>query len=215
MAEYARVENLDELKHLAEVLRKFKDRCSTALSDAEGEIHRVRGWLERDQPVYWQAQLKKRRDALEDAKNELRNKTLYKNVDGTRSSAIEERKKVQKITRAVEEAQQKLANIKRWHVQLEREVMQYKSQVQHLVHAVEMDIPRAVAKIEAMIVALERYLATTAAAAGAPAMSVSEALASMARDGQLPSMARDGEDDTDPQPRAEATEAENDEGDTP
>lgn len=210
MAEYARVDNLDELKHFAAALRKYKEKCSSALSDGEGEIHRVRNWLERDQPAYWQHQLKKRREALDDAKNELRNKTLYKNVDGTRSSAIEERKKVQKITRMVDEAQQKLAAIKRWNIQLEKEVMQYKAQTQQLARLVEIDIPRASAKLEGMITALERYLATTAPTTG-PSMSVSDALASMARDGDLPSMAREpGEEDDENDEGTSARMPEND-----
>ena len=64
----------------------------------------------------------------------------------------------------MDEAETKIANVKRWSRQLEREILLYKGHCQQLARAVEGDLPRAVASLEKMVAALERYVKLAAPA---------------------------------------------------
>ncbi len=159
MSEFARVGDVDEIKHLTAVLRKFAETANVALSDAESEINRTRNILERDAPTHWKGQLKKRKVQLEQAKEQLRQKQLFKTQESGRQSFIDEKKLVQRCKLAVEEAETKLQAIKQWERRFDREVMQYKGQTQALARSLEAGVPKAAALLESMITSVEQYLA--------------------------------------------------------
>ncbi|MHC4210698.1 MAG: hypothetical protein ACYSWT_13405 [Planctomycetota bacterium] len=59
---------------------------------------------------------------------------------------------------AVQEAETKLANTKRWKRLLEREAILYKGECQRLARALEAECPQALSRLDKMIDALERYV---------------------------------------------------------
>lgn len=187
MAETARVESIAELRAFRVALLKFVDACNVALGDAESDMQRTNTWLERDQLSYWNAQLAKRAEAVSRAKEAVRMKKLFKSPTGATQTAVEEEKALRVAIRLHEEAEQKITACRQWAKRLQKEIMLYKGGVTRFASVLGGDIPRALAKLDAMAASLEQYAALSAGSAGGSAggiaagASLSETMASMSR----------------------------------
>jgi len=158
MSTAANIGNIEALKQLRIALVKFAEMANVALGDAESEVQRVINWVENDQATYWSNQLRKRQEILVKAKEALRHKQIFKDATGRRQGTAEEEKAVQIAQRRLAEAEQKIAHVKRWGRQLEKEAQIYKGSVQRLGTTVTADIPVAIAKLDRMGIALRGYV---------------------------------------------------------
>lgn len=154
----AKVEDIEALKRFRVALVKFAESANVALADAESEMRRVFGWVERDQASYWQSQIRKRQELLGRAEEALRMKTIYKQADGSTPSGFHEQKAVLKAKRLLQEAEEKLANCKRWARRLEKEMQLYKGATSRLMTDLAGDVPVALAKLDNMAGILEQYV---------------------------------------------------------
>jgi flavin-binding protein dodecin len=150
-------------------LWKFAEGAAAALGDAESEVQRTLIWLDSEQRSYWTGQIRKRQEAIVRAHEAVRQKKLFKDATGTRPSAIEEEKALAAAKRALEEAEKKLVNVKRWVPILQKELQIYKGSVQRFATAVQVDIPAAVNLLNNLLLKLEGYVALRAEVADAPA----------------------------------------------
>ena len=159
MAESARVESVDLLTGFQAVLWKFQATANAALEDADSELRRTMLWLEIEQESFWKDQTRKRQTAVERAKEAVRMKKLFKDHSGRPLSAIEEQKELQRAVIRLTEAEQKLANVRRWTRALQKEVELYKGSVQRLATSVESLVPAGVAHLERLVAELQAYAA--------------------------------------------------------
>ena len=158
MAEVARVHNLEALKKLKHALYKFQETVNVALTDAESDMQRTTIWLETEQRTYWVAQLRKRHEAVEKAKQAVREKQLYKDSTGQRSSAVDEMKVLQAAQRQLAEAEQKVAAVKKYIPKMQKETQIYRGGVQRFASTVQHDLPIAVDRLDNMLATLEAYV---------------------------------------------------------
>ncbi len=167
MAESARVESLELLTGFQTVLWKFQASVNAALGDAESELRRIMLWLEIEQDTFWKDQIRKRQTAIERAKEAVRMKKLFKDHSGRPQSAVEEQKELHRAMARLAEAEQKLANVRKWVRALQKEVELYKGSVQRLATSVESLVPQGVAHLERLVAELQAYAAVaTEGAAG-------------------------------------------------
>lgn len=166
MSGYARVDSVDALQTFRTALVKFAEQVSTSLSDAESEMQRVLVWLETEANTYWSSQIRKRHEIVERCKDAVRQKKLYKSPTGSTQSAVEEEKALRVAMRRLEEAEEKLKNVKRYAPRLQKEIAIYKGGVQRLATTVSADIPVAVSRLNKMIAALVAYQNLTISGAG-------------------------------------------------
>ncbi len=166
MAESARVESLEMLTGFQAVLWKFQAAANAALEDADSELRRTMMWLEIEQDNFWKDQLRKRHTAVERAKEAVRMKKLFKDHSGRPQSAVEEQKELQRAMVRLAEAEQKLANVRRWVRALQKEVELYKGSVQRLATSVESLVPTGVAHLERLVAELQAYAAISTQAGG-------------------------------------------------
>jgi hypothetical protein len=174
MPESARIDDIESLKLFRRALWKFAETANVALGDAESEMQRVLLWLETEQRSYWQHQHRLRQDALMKAKDALRQKKLFKDSTGKYPSAVDEEKAVALAQRKLDEAEQKIAAIRRYVPLLRREIQMYKGSVQRFATTVQVDVPSAVHTLDRVTAKLEEYVALSLqpdgpAAAGAGA----------------------------------------------
>jgi hypothetical protein len=155
----ARVESLDVLKSFKVALVKFIEAANVAIVDAESDLNRTKMWIETEQSVFWQRQIKQRQAALARAEEALRMKKIFKDVSGARQSYIDEEKAVQKARRAVEHAEQKSAATMAWKRKMEKVSHDFKGSIQKLGTTVAADLPNAVARVENLLRTLEQYVA--------------------------------------------------------
>ncbi len=172
MADAARVKSIDALREFKRALTEFSELAGAALAEANTNVQRVIWWIQHDQRSYWEAQKKKRTARLALARNELFRAQV--SSPDQRLPATLERRAVEKTERALEEAETKLQNIKRWSRLLERDFIVYKAQCQHLANALEGDVPKALGKLERMFAALQKYV-RTAPPTSEPAVAGAEA----------------------------------------
>ncbi|MHC4420882.1 MAG: hypothetical protein ACYS1E_09845 [Planctomycetota bacterium] len=156
MRKAARVTSIDALKDFKRVLAEFTVLATTSLSEAQAHVRRMTTWVEHEQPSYWKNERRKRAARLAEAKSELF-RAQVEAADQHVSATIE-RRAVERAEAAVEEAETKLANTKRWKRLLEREAILYRGECQRLARALEAECPQALSRLDKMIDALERYV---------------------------------------------------------
>ena len=177
MPDFARVTSLDALRNFKAALQLFAEDSTIALSEASSDAQRGVWYVANDCKAHWTRELKKRNEKLQQAKAELFKKQLESN--DTRTSAVVERKNVQKWEAAVAQAEQKLQRIKHWSNALERDFMLFKAGVQGMSNIVASDIPSATARIERMIKSLEEYIHLAAPSGTTPVAAAGEANSSL------------------------------------
>jgi hypothetical protein len=127
-------------------------------------------------------QVRKRHAIVLQWEDAVRQKRLYKNVDGTAKSAVDEQKALQKAKRDEEEAIQKTMKVKQAIGVLRKESMMFKGRVQRLATSIQSDIPHAVHSLDNMMTHIEQYLSLQTAGEGISlgdsAESISRAAAS-------------------------------------
>jgi hypothetical protein len=162
MSEIARVESVDALKEFRVALIKFAEAANGALGDSESEVQRMQMWLENDQTSHWTSQIRKRTEVVSRCKEALRMKKVFKDATGGKASYIDEEKALAKATRALEEAQQKMAATKSWARKFPKEAAAFKGSIQRMSTFVLADVPVAAAKLDRMTAALKAYIAFVA-----------------------------------------------------
>lgn len=156
MRQAARVRSINALKDFKRALAGFAALANNALGEAQADLQRTAWWVQHDQVTHWQVQKRKRTAQLALAKSELFRAQVSSAEQG--GSATLERRAVDRAEQMLQEAEQKLENVKRWARILEREVILYKGHSQQLARAVEGDVPRALVRLDKMIAALEKYV---------------------------------------------------------
>lgn len=159
MSDTARVGSIEAIKEFRVRLVKFAEICGAVLADSEGEVSRTIRWVETEQQTFWTGQIRKRAVDLARAEENLRNKTLYKQFDGTRQSAVDEQKAVDKAKVRMREANEKLEACKKWSKRLEKESFVFRGAVQRFSTILSSEVPNAASDLTNMILALDAYAA--------------------------------------------------------
>src|SRR5271154_755102 len=100
MSSQVKVEDFEVFRLFRVALLKFAQTAEQALTGADSEISRTFSWLENEQSAFWQGQLRKRKEAVTIAAQNLRQKKLYKDSSGRTPSAVEEEKALAKCMAA-------------------------------------------------------------------------------------------------------------------
>ena len=154
----ANVRSLDAIDYFRAHLVEFIDSGRTALSEAESDIERTRGWLERERVPHWTRQIRKRSELVSRAKSELFRKQTQATAKDSRPSVVDEKRALQRAIRRLEEAENRMRSTKRWIRMLERERALYKGNVSGFSTAVERDLPHAIGLLKKMSENLEQYV---------------------------------------------------------
>ncbi len=168
MAQGAQVHSIDAIKQFRAALVKFAEMGNVALTAGESDIDRVLVWLERDQTTFWNGQLGKRHELVVRCEDALRQKRIFKGPDGSQQSVVDETKALNKAKILREEAEQKTVAVKKAIQILRKESMLFKGRTQKLATALQIDIPRAIHQLDALLGDLENYLSIQTQGVGLP-----------------------------------------------
>jgi hypothetical protein len=107
-------------------LAKFAQVCANALGARAGELGRMHEWLRGEQLPHWKHQAFKREEAYQNARRLwLQAESDVAGSPGSRGpkkpSSYEEKLEMDKARRLRDEAEEKLANVKRWVARLDHE----------------------------------------------------------------------------------------------
>jgi hypothetical protein len=188
MSQGAKVKSIEMVREFRVAFSKFGSEVSQALASVDAEIGRMMDWLGHDQLRYWQHEVRRREDAVGEAKTDLSRCLIFKQADGSSPACTDQKKALEKAKRRLQEAEEKLAKVREWCRVLEQEIAEYRGPAQQLSNVVEGELPGAYALLDRKIEILESYanLGSSAAAdAGAtPSMAMAPAQAAPAEAAQ-------------------------------
>jgi hypothetical protein len=158
----AQITSIESLETFRAELVVFLSQMQPVLDEAGGEVTRMKFWLQNEQREFWESQLRRRRRRLEEAQAELLNARL----STLQVSSSAQQFAVQRAQRAVHEAEEKLALLKKWDRELENWTDPLLKPVGQLQGFLATDMNKAVAYLAQSIQALAAYtdVATTPAA---------------------------------------------------
>lgn len=161
MAESADVQSIDALRDVRSAVCAFIEDAKNALADVDFDIRRTMDWLQNEQRLYWQTEIRRWQQNLQIARAELARKKLGRFLDHKPDTSQEE-KAVRLAESRIEEGQRKLELVRKWLPELQHAVQEYRGSSQPMATQIDVDLPRAVVRIDRMLASLEAYLQMTA-----------------------------------------------------
>lgn len=155
MAESARIQSIDVIRDVKAALLDFAKEAGLCLTSVDADVQRVGQWLTLERPAYWKHEVRKREEAVEAAKAEIRRKEFaaYPNPADT----VLERKALKRQKERLERAVLKQDRVRKWAPAWEREGTIFKGGCAPLNEVLHREIPQAIARLDKMAESLEEY----------------------------------------------------------
>lgn len=153
MSGQAHVESVAAVEAFRARLLVYRAHARPAVEEAAAEVARLRQWLEHDQRNFWEAEIRKRRRALEAAQQELFSSRLSKLEEATAAQQLA----LRRAEAAVRAAEAGLATVRRWSRDFEGRVAPLARQVEPLHSLLTVDLAQAAAALARVVEALEAY----------------------------------------------------------
>lgn len=163
MPDRAKVTSVEAIKDFRTALIIYLSKARPTLEEVGMEVVRTKAWLEREQRVYWENQVRIRTRELERTQQALfaaRMSTLTSNMLQTQQMAV------RKAQRALEDAQNKLMLVKVWDREYENRVQPLAKQLDKLQTVLSNDLSKAVVYLAEITRTLDEYAQTFGDAAG-------------------------------------------------
>lgn len=153
MPQKAHVTSLDALELFRSNLIVYLSQARPALEEVGAEVVRTRSWLETDQSLHWESQMRRRLKELEQAQQAL----FSSRLGALRKESAAEQFAVQRAKQAVVEAELKLRVLKRWNRDFEGRVQPLVKQMEKLHTVLSNDMVKAVTYLTQAIKTLAAY----------------------------------------------------------
>lgn len=156
MATPAHVTSIAALRDFKNDLLIFSEEAGEAIVGADMEIRRTFDYVQ-DQIKHWQREVIKREREVGEAKVALNRKKIER-IFGRKPDVTEEEKAYRKARMRHEEAEQRVAKLRRWAPILQHAVTEYEGPARQLATFLEVNLEKCVAQLERGIDALEEYV---------------------------------------------------------
>jgi len=153
-------------------LGRFQGSARDALVLLALEARRALEWLEADRTHYWPREVRKASDAVSEARLALDRCRVAVATDEHRA-CYEERKALEAAKRRLVIAEAKVIAVRRWRVELAKELEAFDVERTKLEHYLDFDLAKATAALVRMAEALEQYTEQSAPQRSAPQNEVS------------------------------------------
>jgi hypothetical protein len=161
----ANVTSVEALAVLRAALVRFTESAEAALVALALEARRPLEWIEDDRTRYWPQQARRAADAVNEARIALERREARISGEDPRYG-YDERKALEKAKRRLHLCEEKIAATRRWRVQMQKEVEELQVHIAKLRHYLENDLVKALATLEQMSAALEKYVGGRGGASG-------------------------------------------------
>ena len=167
----AGVHSVAALEELKNVIAKFQTEGKEALAVTEMAVNRSLEWFQNDLLKQWQSEYRKREEAVTNARADLERCRMQSFGDRT-PDCTDQKVALKKAQLRLEEAEQKIKAVKKWSRILEEEVGEYRGPAQELGNVIAGELPKAIADLNRMLLALEAYMSVQAPPGAAVSMAV-------------------------------------------
>jgi len=152
----ANITSLDALRSFRAALVKFVEQMESALVALELEGRRSVDWVE-DRCRYWPQQARLASDAVAEARQSL-DRCQVRVASEDVKYCYDERKALEKAKRRLQLCEDKIQAARRWRPQMQKESEEFKVQIAKMKRFLESDFTRAIAALDRMSEALNRYV---------------------------------------------------------
>lgn len=166
----AGVHSVSALEELKNVVTKFQTEAKEALAVTEMGVNRSLEWFQNDLLKQWQSEYRKREEAVTNARSDLERCRMQSFGDRT-PDCTDQKVALKKAQIRLEEAEQKIKAVKKWSRVLEEEVGEYRGPAQELGNVIAGELPKAIADLNRMLLALEAYMSVKAPPGAAVSMA--------------------------------------------
>jgi hypothetical protein len=153
MPDQAHVTSLEALEKFRATLITYLSKARPTLEEISADIMRTRMWLQNDQRVYWESQLRRRSKELEMAQSALATARFSNLRDATTSEVMA----VKKAKRSMDDGEAKLKCLKHWDRDYDNRVQPMAKEIDKLHTILSNDMMQAVAYLARVIDTLSKY----------------------------------------------------------
>jgi hypothetical protein len=153
MATKANVTSVEALESFRANLIVYLGKARPALEEVSDNVIRTRVWLESDRHVFWEREVRRRLQKLQDAQQAL----FSAEISSLREVSAAERAAVVKAKRALDEAEDKLKIVKRWIRDFANQVEPLAKKMEKLESVLVTSMPKAVAYLAQAVKTLDDY----------------------------------------------------------
>jgi hypothetical protein len=159
MSQKAHVTSLDALETFRSNLIIYLSQARPAVDEVSADVLRTRMWLENEQRLHWENQVRRRIKELEQAQQGL----FSARLGALRTGSSMEQLGVHRAKSALEDAELKLRIVKKWDREFEGRVQPLVKQMEKLQTVLSNDMVQAVAYLTQAINTLAAYAETGSA----------------------------------------------------
>jgi hypothetical protein len=162
----ANVTSIDAIRMLRVALHKFEANSRDAVTHLLLEVRKAVDWLENDRSRYWPEQVRKAGQWVTQARNDLeRCQLAYGSEEAP--SCYEQKKALERAKRRLRLCEEKVKAVRHWRRTIRGEMDEFDGQMARLNSCLDADLPRAIAALDRMLQALEKYAQASPAREGA------------------------------------------------
>ena len=156
MSTPAQITAIEVVRQFKFGLEEFQVEAREAVTQLLLEMRRALDWIEHDRARYWPREMQRASDAVLQARNDLERCEMSIRAEDKRS-CYEQKIALEKAKRRLRLTEDKVRAVRRWRVAVHREADDFQGRLAKLANCLDMDLPRALAALERMAAALDRY----------------------------------------------------------
>ena len=157
MSGQADVRSIDTLAFVKSALAAYAHESGQALAEVEIEGRRSVEWICVDRAEFWKAEVRRSADMVNQAMKDLEHCRTFKKVGDNQPSCIEEKKNLEKARARLALAEQKVEAVRRWSPVVQQQFRETGVRLVHFREIIDVQIPKAIARIERMLKSLDAY----------------------------------------------------------
>jgi len=161
MSQQAKITSTEVVRNLKVALGEFEADARDGITQLLLELRRALDWIEQDRARYWPREVQRASDAVVVARNDLeRCEMALRSED--RRSCYEQKLALDRAKRRLRLAEAKVRAVRRWRVAVARQADNFQGRLAKMTNYLDSDLPRAVAALDRMSAALDKYTERTA-----------------------------------------------------
>ncbi len=149
----ANVTSVEALESFRTNLIIYLSKARPTLEEVSDNVIRTRVWLETDRRIFWEKEVRRCAQKLQDAQQAV----FSAELSALREVSSAERMAVQKAKRAFDQAEEKLRTVKKWNRQFSSEVEPLARQLEKLQTVLVSNLPQAISYLREAVTTLDEY----------------------------------------------------------
>lgn len=165
MAQGAKITSTDAVRLFKAGLQEYEAQVRDTVTQLELDLRRAMDWIEHDRLRYWTQECRAASDALAEARRALERAELAIRAEDKRS-AYEKKLAYDQAKQRLRNAEQKVRAVRKWRLTMHQESDQFLGNVGRMNNYLDTELPRAVATLERLAQALDKYTEFTESSGG-------------------------------------------------